>query len=153
MTLTLTASHPGYETATGEIEVVVEDLLAGFDPELFDLEFWRQMVFDALICSPGSSEPTCAQHRGLPVWERTVQVYPGRPDFVIYHPCPGRGPGTGRRVQREPDRGDRGRHPGYLGTTHRTSLRADDPGQRHPRGTGGMDRRVGRQRRLWRSVL
>lgn len=48
VTLTLTASHPGYETATGEIGVVVEDLLAGFEPELFDLEFWRQMVFNAL---------------------------------------------------------------------------------------------------------
>lgn len=91
VTLTLTASHPGYETATGEIGVVVEDLLAGFDPELFDLEFWRQMVFNALICPTGREPPgQCAEnHAGLPVEERTAQVYSGRPDFVIHTPVPG----------------------------------------------------------------
>ena len=85
VTLTLTASHPGYETATGEIEVVVEDLLAGFDPELFDLEFWRQMVFNALVC-PTGSEHLCRAHAGLSVEERTVVVYSGRPDFLIRTP-------------------------------------------------------------------
>ena len=89
VTLTLTASHPGYETATGEIEVVVEDLLAGFDPELFDLEFWRQMVFDAFLCPTGGTSPVCGSHRGLSVEERTVQVYAGRPDFLIYTPVVG----------------------------------------------------------------
>ncbi len=91
VTLTLTASHPGYETATGEIEVVVQNLLAGFDPELFDLEFWRQMVFNALICPTGREPPgQCAEnHAGLPVEERTAQVYSGRPDFVIHTPVPG----------------------------------------------------------------
>ena len=86
VTLTLSAFHPGYETATGEIEVVVEDLLAGFDSELFDLEFWRQMVFNALICPTGTSEPVCGLHGGLSVDERTIQVFSGRPDFVIYTP-------------------------------------------------------------------
>ncbi len=85
VTLTLTASHPGYETATGEIEVVVENLLAGFDPELFDLEFWRQMVFDALVC-PTGSEHLCRANAGLSVEERTVAAYSGRPDFVIHTP-------------------------------------------------------------------
>ncbi len=86
VTLTLTASHPRFETATGEIGIIVEDQLAGFDPELFELEFWREMVFDAFICPTGSSSPGCGSHRGLSVEERTVQVYPGRPDFVIYTP-------------------------------------------------------------------
>lgn len=89
VTLTLTASHPGYETATGEIGVVVEDLLAGFDPELFDLEFWRQMVFDAFLCPTGGTSPVCGSHRGLSVEERTVQVYSGRPDFLIHTPVAG----------------------------------------------------------------
>ena len=89
VTLTLTASHPGYETATAEIGVVVEDLLAGFEPELFDLEFWRQMVFDALVCPTGGTRPVCGSHRGLSVEERTVQVYAGRPDFLIYTPVVG----------------------------------------------------------------
>ena len=89
VTLTLTASHPGYETATGEIGVVVEDLLAGLDPELFDLEFWRQMVFDAFLCPTGDTRPVCGSHRGLSVEERTVQVYAGRPDFLIYTPVVG----------------------------------------------------------------
>ena len=58
-----------------------------------------------------------------------------------------RAPVSGQRVQREPDRGNRGRHPGRVGATHRTPLHADDPRQRHPRGTRRMDRRVGCQRR------
>ena len=85
VTLTLTATHPGYETATGAIGVVVEDQLAGFDPELFDLEFWRQMVFNALVC-PTGSEQLCRAHAGLSVEERTVVVYSGRPDFLIRTP-------------------------------------------------------------------
>ena len=85
VTLTLTASHPGYETAAGEIEVVVEDQLADFDPELFDLEFWRQMVFDALVC-PTGSEYRCRANAGLSIEERTVAAYSGRPDFVIHTP-------------------------------------------------------------------
>ena len=85
VTLTLTASHPGYETAIGEIGIVVEDLLAGFDRELFDLEFWRQMVFNALVC-PTGSEHLCRAHAGLSVEERTVAVYSGRPDFLIRTP-------------------------------------------------------------------
>lgn len=72
--LTLTASHAGYETATGEIGVVVEDL--------FDLEFWRQMVFGAFVC-PTGDEPPCPQFTGLSVEERTVRVFPGPPDFVL----------------------------------------------------------------------
>ena len=72
VTLTLTASHAGYETATGEIGVVVEDL--------FDLEFWRQMVFGAFAC-PTGAESLCVETGS--VEERTVQVFPGRPDFVI----------------------------------------------------------------------
>ena len=80
--VTVTASQPGFVTATGSFEVIVEDR--------FDLSLWRELVFDAFDCPNGFTDESCRNRWGeRDVENRITAVLPFAPDFHLV--SPGRG--------------------------------------------------------------
>ena len=74
--ITVTATADGYTEATGEIDVIVEDP--------FDLNLWRELVFDAFDCPNGFSNERCRNRWGeRTVEERITAVLPAPPNFHI----------------------------------------------------------------------
>ena len=80
--VTVTASQPGFVTATASFDVIVEDL--------FDLSLWRELVFDAFDCPNGFTDESCRNRWGeRDVENRITAVLPFAPDFHLV--SPGRG--------------------------------------------------------------
>ena len=80
--VTVTASQPGFVTATASFDVIVEDR--------FDLSLWRELVFDAFDCPNGFTDESCRNRwGGRDVENRITAVLPFAPDFHLV--SPGRG--------------------------------------------------------------
>ena len=76
VTLTLSATHSGYVTATETTDVVVEDL--------FDENLWRELVFDAYDCPNGTTDEVCMEIWGeRRVEQRITAVLPFQPNFHL----------------------------------------------------------------------
>ena len=80
--VTVTASQPGFVTATASFDVIVEDR--------FDLSLWRELVFDGFDCPNGFTDESCRNRWGeRDVENRITAVLPFAPDFHLV--SPGRG--------------------------------------------------------------
>ena len=75
--IVLKADYPGYVTASGTIDIVVE--------ELFDEHLWRELVFDAYDCPSGDASDLCLGRWGnRQVEDRITVVLPSQPSFHIF---------------------------------------------------------------------
>ncbi|MDE3260972.1 MAG: hypothetical protein OYL41_03200 [Acidobacteriota bacterium] len=74
--VSLTATYTGYSSANETMDIVVEDP--------FDLDMWRELVFDASDCPTGGGSRRCRnKHDGRAVESRAVRVLPFWPSFNI----------------------------------------------------------------------